>query len=130
MKFVGLGLLLVPLVCSASEPLIPMAEGTTWNYDLLQERPSDSLDLTEPNEQEHIAVTYRAGGNEKVDGKDLRRLEIYRGDTLENIDLAEKMAERMEAERRRFRARGSSWASRPTTSISPGSTGRCSTSGR
>ena len=87
MKFVGLGLVLVPLVCSASEPLIPMAEGTTWNYDLLQERPSASLDLTEPNEQEHIAVTYRIGGNEKVDGKDLRRLEIYRGDTLENIDL-------------------------------------------
>ncbi len=87
MKFVALGLVLIPLVCSASEPFFPMAEGTTWNYDLVQERPSESLDLTEPKIKELIAVTYRLGGSEKFDGKDLRRLEIYRGDTLENADL-------------------------------------------
>jgi hypothetical protein len=87
MKFVALGLILAPLVCSASEPLIPMAEGTTWSYDLLQKRPSGSLDLTEPNEEAHIAVAYRVGGTEKIEGKELRRLEIYRGDILDSVDL-------------------------------------------
>jgi hypothetical protein len=53
----------------------------------VQEKPSPELDLTEPSEQTHFDVTYRLGGTEKIDNKDLRRLEIYRGDDLESIDL-------------------------------------------
>jgi len=88
MKIARFALVLMPFICGAAElPLLPTSEGTTWNYDLVQEKPSDSLDLTEPNEQEQIAVTYRLGGIEKIDNKDLRRLEIYRGDTLESVDL-------------------------------------------
>jgi len=87
MKVAAFALTLMPLISIAAEPLFPTAEGTIWNYELVQERPSDSLDLTEPNEEEHFAVTYRLGGVEKIDNKDLRRLEIYRGDALENIDL-------------------------------------------
>lgn len=87
MKLLFSALVLIPLVCGAAEQLLPTAEGTTWNYDLVQERPSDSLDLTEPNEEEHFAVTYRLGGSEKIDNKDLRRLEIYRGDTVDSIDF-------------------------------------------
>ncbi len=55
MKIGVSALVLMPLICGAAEPLFPTAEGTTWNYDLVQEKPSDSLDLTEPNEQEQIA---------------------------------------------------------------------------
>jgi hypothetical protein len=87
MKTRVLGLLLLPLVCTAAEPLLPTAEGTTWNYELVQERPSDSLDLTEPNKKERLAVTYRMAGTQKVDNKDLLKLEIYRGDVLETVDL-------------------------------------------
>jgi hypothetical protein len=88
MKAAVFALALMPLVSGAAEPpLLPTTEGTTWNYDLVQEKPSDDLDLTEPNEEEHLAVSYRLGGTEKIDNKDLRRLEIYRGDTLENVDL-------------------------------------------
>ena len=87
MKVVAFALVLMPLICGAAEPLLPMAEGTTWNYELVQERPSASLDLTEPNEQERLSVSYRIGGTAKIDNKDLRRLEIYRGDTLETVDL-------------------------------------------
>jgi hypothetical protein len=54
---------------------------------MVQERPSTSLDLTEPNEKERLAVTYRIGGTQKIDNKDLLKLETYRGDTLENVDL-------------------------------------------
>ena len=87
MKVVAFALVLMPLICGAAEPLLPMAEGTTWNYELVQERPSASLDLTEPDEQERLSVSYRVGGTAKIDNKDLRRLEIYRGDTLETVDL-------------------------------------------
>ena len=88
MKFAFFALLLVPFICGAAElPLLPTTEGTTWNYDLVQEKPSDDFDLTEPNEEEHLAVSYRLGGPEKIDNKDLQRLEIYRGDTLESVDL-------------------------------------------
>jgi len=88
MKVAVLILVLTPLVCgAASPPLLPTADGTTWNYDLAQRKPIDSFDLTEPNQEEHLAVTYRLGGIEKIYNKDLQRLEIYRGDALESIDL-------------------------------------------
>jgi hypothetical protein len=88
MKIARFVLMLMPCICGAAElPLLPTTEGTTWNYDLVREKPSVDLDLTEPNEEEHLAVTYRLGGNEKVDNKDLQRLEIYRGDTLDSVDL-------------------------------------------
>lgn len=87
MKLALLALAAAPFICVAGEPLFPTAEGTTWNYEMTQERPSDNLDLTEPNEEEHFAVTYRLGGIEKIDNRELRRLEIYRGDALESVDL-------------------------------------------
>src|SRR2546427_3656939 len=88
MKVAVFALGLLPLVCGAAEPpLFPSAEGTTWNYDLVQEKPIESFDLTEPKEEVHLAVTYRLGGIEKIDNKDLRRLEIYRDHTLESVDL-------------------------------------------
>jgi hypothetical protein len=87
MKIAVLALVLMPLIAGAAGPVLPTAEGTTWNYELVEERPSESLDLTEPNKEEHFAVRYRLGANEKIDNKDLRRLEIYRGDTLDSVDL-------------------------------------------
>jgi hypothetical protein len=87
MKVAGIVVALLPLICAAAEPLMPTAEGTTWRYELTQERPSEDLDLTQPNKSETIPVRYRIGGLEKIDNQDLHRLEIYRGDTLENTDL-------------------------------------------
>jgi hypothetical protein len=88
MKVARFALLLVPLICGAAEPpLLPTAEGTTWRYDLMQEIPSGGFDITEPNEEQHLAVSYRLGGIEKIDDKDLQRLEIYNGDTLESVDF-------------------------------------------
>ena len=87
MKFLALLVLLAPPIALGADPLIPMAEGTTWNYELVQEKPSSELDLTEPSQRTHFNVTYRLGGTESIDNKDLRRLEIYRGDELESVDL-------------------------------------------
>jgi hypothetical protein len=87
MKLAALVLLSLPVAVYAAAPIFPTAEGTTWKYELRQERQSASADLTEPNEEEQLAVTYRLGGTEKIDNVELRRLEIYRADMLEHVDL-------------------------------------------
>jgi len=88
MKFAGLiALIFLPFICRAEEPVFPNAEGTTWHYEMKQERPGEGFDLTEPNEEDEFEVTYRLGETEKIDNVELRRLEVYRGDALENVDL-------------------------------------------
>jgi hypothetical protein len=88
MKFVALLTLpFLPFISRGAEPIFPTAEGTTWNYEMKHERPSESFDLTEPNEEEEFEVTYRLGGVERIDNLELRRLEVYRGGALENVDL-------------------------------------------
>jgi len=88
MKTLVLAFLLSPLIRVAiAEPLMPAAEGTTWKYELVQEKITNSLDLDAPNELEQIPVTYRIGAVENVDNRELRRLEIYRGDALDSVDL-------------------------------------------
>lgn len=88
MKFGALfALVLLALIARGEEPVFPTTEGTTWNYEMKQERPAEGLDLTEPNEEEEFEVSYRLGATEKIDNLELRRLEIYRGDKLENVDL-------------------------------------------
>ncbi len=87
MKFFALAISVASLASVSAAPLFPSAQGTTWNYEFIQEKPSESLDLTEPNKQEHFAVTYRLGPVEKIDNRDLQRLELYRGETLDSVDL-------------------------------------------
>ncbi|HXY60249.1 MAG TPA: hypothetical protein VEH26_01450 [Chthoniobacterales bacterium] len=87
MKFFALAILLGSLASLSTASQFPTTEGTTWNYELIQEKPSPNLDLTEPNQTEHFAMSYRLGGVEKIDNMELRRFELYRGDTLESIDL-------------------------------------------
>lgn len=87
MKIAAIALALWPMICAAAGPLFPSAEGTTWNYEMVQEYPNADFDLTDPNEEEHFAVSYRIGATEKIDNKDLQRLEIYRGEALETVDL-------------------------------------------
>jgi len=77
-----------PLTCVSAEQLIPIADGTTWNYEMIQERSeSGNFDLTELNPKDRFTVTYRVAGTQSVDGKELRKLEIYRDGALANTDL-------------------------------------------
>lgn len=88
MKFPVLAILLSSLgAAGAAEPLMPIAEGTTWSYILVQEKPDQSLDLSEPSKLEEISVIYRIGRTEKIDHRELQRLEIYRDDALDSVDL-------------------------------------------
>jgi hypothetical protein len=87
MKFVVAALSLIPLTVVAAESLFPITQGTTWKYDLVQERTSESLDLTAPNEKKQFDVNYRLGGTQKIDNQELLKLEIYSGQTLDSVDL-------------------------------------------
>ncbi|HEY6070455.1 MAG TPA: hypothetical protein VIU85_03695 [Chthoniobacterales bacterium] len=87
MKIAAFILALWPMLCLAADPVFPSAEGTTWNYEMVQEHPSADFDLTDPNEEEHFVVSYRIGATEKIENKDLQRLEIYRAEALETVDL-------------------------------------------
>ena len=87
MKIAAALLALWPMFCAAADPSFPSAEGTTWNYEMIEEHPNADFDLTDPTEEEHFAVSYRIGATEKIENKDLQRLEIYRGDALETVDL-------------------------------------------
>jgi hypothetical protein len=87
MKIAALVLSLWPAIAIAGEPIFPSAEGTTWNYEMTQERPSDDFDLTDMTEEDRFAVSYRIGRAEKIDNQELQRLEIYRDDALETVDL-------------------------------------------
>jgi hypothetical protein len=55
---------------------------------MVQERSATGdFDLTEPSPKDRFAVTYRIGGMQNVDGKDLLKLQMYRDNTLTNTDL-------------------------------------------
>jgi hypothetical protein len=86
-RSLALLLAICPLTYVAAEDLIPIGEGTTWNYTMTQERPNESFDLTEPNKTERFDVVYRMGGTQNIDSHELHKLEIHRGDRVENIDL-------------------------------------------
>jgi hypothetical protein len=80
-------LAICPLTSVVAEQLIPLTAGTRWSYEMTQESSSHSLDLTEPNQRERFAVSYRIGGRLKVENNEFIKLELYRGDTLLSTDL-------------------------------------------
>lgn len=87
-RCLALVLAICPLTCVSAEQLLPVTEGTSWNYEMVQERGDNGdLDLTEPNIKDRFTVTYRFGGTQKIDNKDLLKLELYRGETLLSADL-------------------------------------------
>jgi hypothetical protein len=87
-RCLALVLAVCPLTCVSAEQLIPVTDGTAWTYEMVQERSATGdFDLTEPNPKDRFAVTYRMSGTQRVDGKDLLKLEMYRDNALANADL-------------------------------------------
>ena len=71
-------------------PVIPIAPGTTWRYNMTEEI-GKGLDLsnakTDADGKIRLPVLYRLEGTENVDGKDLLRFEMHRANTITNTDL-------------------------------------------
>jgi len=71
-------------------PVIPIAPGTTWRYNMTEEI-GKGLDLsnvkTDADSKIRLPVLYRLEGTEEVDGKDLLKFEMHRAGTITNTDL-------------------------------------------
>jgi hypothetical protein len=87
-RCLALVLAICPLTCVAGEELMmPLAEGTTWHYEMTRESSSTSLDLKDAKEKDRFPVSYRIGGTQNIDNKALLKLELYRDETLASTDL-------------------------------------------
>ena len=86
MKVVAVALTLLPLACVAADPIMPTANGMTWNYKMTQEEGSPVL-KSEAQGKADLLVTHRINGLEKIDGKDLLRFETRQATNLLKTDL-------------------------------------------
>src|SRR5213078_1207082 len=71
-------------------PVIPIAPGTTWRYNMTEEigKGLNVPDVkADPDGNIRLAVLYRVEGTEDVDGKDLLKFEMHRAGTITNTDL-------------------------------------------
>jgi hypothetical protein len=71
-------------------PVIPIAPGTTWRYNMTEEigKGLNVSNLkTDADGKIRMAVLYRLEGTEDVDGKDLLKFEMHRAGTITNTDL-------------------------------------------
>ena len=71
-------------------PVIPIAPGTSWRYNMTEEI-GKGLNLSnakaDADGKIRLPVLYRLEGTEDVDGKDLLKFEMHRADTITNTDL-------------------------------------------
>src|SRR4029079_13442567 len=71
-------------------PLIPIAPGTTWRYNMTEEL-GKGLDVSnlkpDADGKVRMPVLYRLEGTEDVDGKALLKFEMHRAGTITNTDL-------------------------------------------
>src|SRR5712692_5991700 len=86
MKVVAAALALLPLACVAAEPIMPTAEGMSWNYKKTEE-VGGSGSTPEEQGKSDLSVTHRINGIQKVDGKDLLRFERHQVGSILNTDL-------------------------------------------
>src|SRR5947208_4477117 len=71
-------------------PVIPIAPGTTWRYNMTEEigKGLDVSNLKADRDGKiRMPVLYRLEGTEDVDGKDLLKFEMHRASTITNTDL-------------------------------------------
>ena len=90
MKLSILILSAAPLAMVFGGELFPTADGTSWRYNMTEEI-GKGLDVphTKPDADGKIRlpVLYRINGTENIDGKDLLKFEMHRGDAITNTDL-------------------------------------------
>jgi len=86
-KLVTFLIWLQPLLCIAAEPLFPAAEGTTWNYEMIQERLGPDFNLSEPTQKDRFAVSYRIAGTQQLENLDFVKMEMDREGVRASTDL-------------------------------------------
>jgi hypothetical protein len=89
-KCFGFVLSVFPLAFVSAAPLIPIADGTTWLYEMTQETGTEftlSDAKVGPDGRVHALAAYRINGRQEVDGRNFLKLEMRRGGTITNTDL-------------------------------------------
>lgn len=91
MKSAVLILTTASFVSAVAAPLIPIAPGTTWRYNMTEE-VGKGLGVrnakTDAEGKLRTPVLYRLDGTENIDGKDLLKFEMHRDGVITNTDLA------------------------------------------
>jgi hypothetical protein len=89
-KFFGLVLAVFPLAFVSGASLIPIADGTTWLYEMTQETGKEftlSDAKVGPDGKVHALAAYRLTGTQYVDGKNFLKFEMHRDGVITNSDL-------------------------------------------
>jgi hypothetical protein len=90
MKLSILILTAAPFAMVFGGELLPTADGTSWRYNMTEEI-GKGLDVrhakADPDGKIRLQVLYRINGTENIDGKDLLKFEMHRGDAITNTDL-------------------------------------------
>src|ERR1051325_11839330 len=89
-RTVGVVLCCFGLNSLSAAPIIPIAPGTTWRYNMTEEI-GKGLNVStlkqDPDGKIHVSVLYRLEGTEELDGKNLLKFEMHRAGTVTNTDL-------------------------------------------
>ena len=89
-KIRAIALYFVAIASAAAAPLIPTADGTSWQYNMTEEVGKGfSITGAKPDADGKIRlpVLYRINGTQNVEGKDLLRIEMHRAGVIPNTDL-------------------------------------------
>lgn len=82
--------LLAVIVFSAPEQIIPVNEGTTWHYNMIEEAGPGAR-LADDSQNEigtlRVPVQYRIHGTREIDGRKLFAFEMHRGGRVTTTDL-------------------------------------------
>ena len=82
--------LLAVIVFSAPEQIIPVNDGTTWRYNMVQEAGPGSRLTDDPQNETGILrapVIYRIHGQREIDGRKLFEFEMHRDGRVTSTDL-------------------------------------------
>src|SRR6188768_1928420 len=82
--------LLAVIVFSAPEQIIPVNDGTTWRYNMVQEAGPGSRLTDEPQNETgtlRAPVVYRIHGQREIDGRKLFEFEMHRDGRITSTDL-------------------------------------------
>jgi hypothetical protein len=78
------------MVFSAPEQIVPTKQGTTWQYNMIEEAGPGARLSDEANNEAgtlRAAVVYRIQGQREVDGRKLLEFEMHRAGRITNTDL-------------------------------------------
>jgi hypothetical protein len=80
----------LPVASAFAAQLVPTTPGTTWRYNMTEELGKGlSISNLKPDfdGRVRLSVLYRLDGIENIDGKELLKFEMHRGDAVTNTDL-------------------------------------------